>query len=260
MLPAVDTGADSTRQAERGCGPKRDYVTAARSAPSRGGPSATGTYFRAAGSRSSLVFRRSRAAFSTSGVRVCSMWNAPGSCRGSSRGRVKHNHLSAASTSRQLGSRHGQPGVLLATPWRAFHVEHRRAQGRRHAAREPPNTQIPTRRVNVEQQRSTSRVRACQVSSGCSTWNTGPIIGELLTPQARPSDLGCVGAMELSVPHETAGACEPGAGDGVCDEPRRRSRWTRRGLCSQEFRFATAAVFHVERTTHQRLVPGTVLA
>jgi hypothetical protein len=30
-------------------------VTAARSAPSRGGPSATGTYFRAAGSRSSLV-------------------------------------------------------------------------------------------------------------------------------------------------------------------------------------------------------------
>jgi hypothetical protein len=38
-------------------------VTAARSAPSRGGPSATGTYFRAAGSRSSLVFRRSRTAF-----------------------------------------------------------------------------------------------------------------------------------------------------------------------------------------------------
>jgi hypothetical protein len=131
MLPAVDAGADSTRQAERGCGPKRDYVTAARSAPSRGGPSATGTYFRAVGSRSSLVFWRSRAAFFAD-CRACALQLiAPGWRRASPSRRLRSQRSVAGvrlPRSRQLlgGARGG-----VGTPWRAFHVEHRRLTCRR---------------------------------------------------------------------------------------------------------------------------------
>ena len=56
-------------------------MTAARSAPSRGGPSATGTYFRAAGSRSSLVFLRAQRS-TRRGLAACSTWNGTTSAEG----------------------------------------------------------------------------------------------------------------------------------------------------------------------------------
>src|SRR4029453_6842692 len=55
IADAPSRRCQATRPGKLNAVVRRDYVAAARSAPSRGGPPAPGTYFRAVGSRSSLV-------------------------------------------------------------------------------------------------------------------------------------------------------------------------------------------------------------
>jgi hypothetical protein len=132
-------------------------VTAARSAPSRGGPSATGTYFRAARSRSSLVFSAPQRAFFAGCFRVCSTWNAPVPCVSGSHPRCDHADLQhRVPVSRETGTRPRRNARLLAMlAGRVFHVEHTWRPGVSPAA----HVLVP----------STDLWAVC----GCSTWNSG---------------------------------------------------------------------------------------
>jgi hypothetical protein len=107
-------------------------VTAARSAPSRGGPSATGTYFRAAGSRSSLAFGPSGPPFFVESHACVLHVEGARWCRTSWRRRFNRRDQSSASPlerARQLGP--PELRTLPATMCRAFHVEQRSPTTRR---------------------------------------------------------------------------------------------------------------------------------